>query len=580
MISKIDPALADQESLNPDYLKTIEQADLALRINDYEEALSLYQEALRLNPGEAYPEKQIKEVKAQISGEQQKRNQQYDSLIAEADDFFDKDNYQQALATYREAQQVAPEKAYPGQRISAINEITRKRNQQQEKYHRLIASADSAFSNEMLEEARSRYQEAVALFADSTYPKKQLAAIDSRIASQQKRRQQYDSLIAEADDFFDNKDFNRALSLYQDAKELIPEDGRANQRIATVEDSLTIQEQKELAYEKAIGAADSLYQKEEYQKAITQYQEAQKIFSGRNYPADRISKSMDIMANQREENKMYSRVIKNADSLFNEKKYRNAISSYNEALEIKPEDAYAKNQIAQAKKLLQEREEAFSLAMAQGVNQFEKENYQQALNHFNKALTFKPGNDQATERRNETQKVLEQLRQEMMKQYNAVIAEADKSYENKDLSKAIEKYEEAERINPDADYPGEMITKIREYLAEHSLREIVNQTVTVKGNTEKKFSFQPLTYRDRANNFIVITAKRTDASAKVFLNYGAGEQKHGGVVISGIPSGEARQFVFNLANHRRWQENENNWITVYVQGGDIAISALDISKGD
>ncbi|MDZ7774628.1 MAG: hypothetical protein U5L09_02940 [Bacteroidales bacterium] len=115
----------------------------------------------------------------------------------------------------------------------------------------------------------------------------------------------------------------------------------------------------------------------------------------------------------------------------------------------------------------------------------------------------------------------------MMKRYNAVIAEADKSYENKDLSaKLLEKYEEAERINPDADYPGEMITKIREYLAEHSLREIVNQTVTVKGNTEKKFSFQPLTCRDRTNNFIVITAKRTDASAKVFLNYGAGEQKH------------------------------------------------------
>ncbi|MDZ7774629.1 MAG: hypothetical protein U5L09_02945 [Bacteroidales bacterium] len=109
---------------------------------------------------------------------------------------------------------------------------------------------------------------------------------------------------------------------------MIPENGLAKQRIATVEDSLAIQERrKELAYEKAIGAADSLYQKEEYQKAITQYQEAQKIFSGRNYPADRISKSMDIMANQREENKMYSHVIKNADSLFNEEEYRNAIGA-------------------------------------------------------------------------------------------------------------------------------------------------------------------------------------------------------------------------------------------------------------
>ncbi|MDZ7774630.1 MAG: hypothetical protein U5L09_02950 [Bacteroidales bacterium] len=81
---------------------------------------------------------------------------------------------------------MAPEEAYPGQRISAINEISRKRNQQQEEYHRLdMHRQSSALSNDMLEEARSHYQEAVALFADSAYPKKQLAAIDNRIASQQ-----------------------------------------------------------------------------------------------------------------------------------------------------------------------------------------------------------------------------------------------------------------------------------------------------------------------------------------------------------------------------------------------------------
>ena len=124
------------------------------------------------------------------------------------------------------------------------------------------------------------------------------------------------------------------------------------------------------------------------------------------------------------------------------------------------------------------------------------------------------------------------------------------------------------------------ISDIREWLAEHSLREVVNQTMAIDGNSEKKFDFQPITYRDRSNNYIVLTARRTGGNTKIFLNYGAGDQRHGGVVISNVPEGKARQFVFNLTDRRSWRENENNWISVYTQGGGISIKGLDISKGD
>lgn len=692
MIRKIDPNLDQPEPLNTEYLALIEQADLALRIKDYDEARKIYRKALEINPDEDYPQQKLDEIEDQLAkaeerketyqelvrqGEdafekenypdakqayeqaaqqfsdstypreqiakieriiagkeanqqrfdsltavaenqfrenklnealasyreakaqfpekgdvdekireinnmlanQQEKEQQYQSIIASADSLFDQNNYQDATASYREAQNLKPEADYPKERIQEI-EARIAENEEAARYNQLISSAETSFDQDNLQQARSKYKEASEVYADSTYPQEQIAKIERILSERETNQRRFDSLINVANRYYEDEEYNNALSNYEDAKALIPNNDITEEKIREIDQILDKQEALEKEYEQTVRVADSLYDAEAYQEAIVAYQEAQDIIPERDYPSDQISKSMDMMANIREEERMYKRSIANADSLFDEQSFEDAIAFYEDALQIKENDSYAKKRITEAQSQIEQREESFKKAMEQGNDYLEKEEYQKALNEFEKALALKEENEEALQKRDETQKILEKVRQEMLAQYNAIIEEADEHYDNKDFSKAIEKYEKASSVNPDADYPQKRISDIREWLAEHSLREIVNQPVALEGNSEKKFDFQPITYRDRGNNFIVLTASRTGGSAKIFLNYGSGDQRHGGVVISNVPEGEARQFVFNLTDRRSWRENENNWISVYTQGGGISINGLDISKGD
>mgnify|MGYP006277163505 FL=1 len=577
-IARIDRILASKQANQQRFDSLTAVAENQFRENKLDEALASYRQAKAIFPEKGDVNEKIREIN-NIMANQQEKEEQYQSIIASADSLFDQSNFQEATASYREAQNLKPEADYPKERIQEVEKLIAQ-NEKEAKYNQLISSAESAFEQDNLLQARSQYEEASKVYADSAYPREQIASIERIIAEREARELRFDSLINVANRYYEAEEYNNALSNYEDAKALFPNNDITEEKIREIDQILDKQEALEKEYAQVVRVADSLYDAEAYQEAILAYQEAQEIISERDYPSDQIAKSMDVMANIREEKRMYNRAIEEADSLFAEQDYINAITSYNNALLIKENDNYAKNRIKEAQHQIEQREKSFKMAMELGNAYLEKEEYQKALNEFEKALALKEENEEALQKRNETQKILEKIRQEMLAKYNVIIEQADAHYENKDFSKAIEQYEKAASVNPEADYPEKRISDIREWLAEHSLREVVNQTMAIDGNSEKKFDFQPITYRDRSNNYIVLTARRTGGNTKIFLNYGAGDQRHGGVVISNVPEGKARQFVFNLTDRRSWRENENNWISVYTQGGGISIKGLDISKGD
>ncbi len=577
-IARIERIVSERETNQNRFDSLTAVAEDNFQDNKLNEALANYRDAKSIFPDNENVEEKIQEIN-NILANQQEKEQQYQNIITSADSLFDQSNYQDATASYRKAQDLKPEADYPKEKIQEIEGLL-SAQEKASNYKELISSAETAFEQDNLQQARRQYEEASKVYSDSTYPREQIAKIERIVSERETNQRRFDSLIDVANRYYEEKDYNNALSNYEDAKALIPDNEIVEEKIREIDRILDKQEAREKEYEQIVRVADSLYEAEAYQDAITAYQEAQEVIPERDYPSNQIAKSMDVMANIREEEKMYNRSISNADSLFGEQDFKEAISFYEDALEIKENDSYAKSRIAEAQSQIEQREESFRRAMEQGNAYLEKEEYQKALKEFEKAVALKEENEEALQKRNETEKILEKIRQEMLARYDAIIKEADGHYNNKDFSKAIEQYEKAASVNPEADYPEKRISDIREWLAEHSLREVVNQSVVMEGNSEKKFDFQPITYRDRSNNFIVLTASRTDGSVKIFLNYGAGDQRHGGVVISNIPEGKARQFVFNLTDRRSWRENENNWISIYTQGGGISIKGLDISKGD
>lgn len=108
-----------------------------------------------------------------------KAGAQYDKNITEADAFFEKENYNDALRLYTAAFKIKPDEKYPADRINEINEIKRLDAERiaEENYYREIDQADNFFDNEEYESALAAYQRAV-YFKSDQYPKDRIKEIE------------------------------------------------------------------------------------------------------------------------------------------------------------------------------------------------------------------------------------------------------------------------------------------------------------------------------------------------------------------------------------------------------------------
>ena len=108
-----------------------------------------------------------------------KSGKQYDKNITEADAFFEKENYNDALRLYTAAFKLKPDEKYPADRINEINEIKRLDAERlaEENYYREIDQADNFFDNEEYESALAAYQRAV-YFKSEQYPKDKIKEIE------------------------------------------------------------------------------------------------------------------------------------------------------------------------------------------------------------------------------------------------------------------------------------------------------------------------------------------------------------------------------------------------------------------
>jgi tetratricopeptide (TPR) repeat protein len=108
-----------------------------------------------------------------------KSGAQYDKNITEADAFFEKENYNDALRLYKAAAKIKPEEKYPDVRINEINEIKRLDAERlaEENYYREIEQGDDFYDSEEFESALAAYQRAV-YFKSEQYPKDRIAEIE------------------------------------------------------------------------------------------------------------------------------------------------------------------------------------------------------------------------------------------------------------------------------------------------------------------------------------------------------------------------------------------------------------------
>ena len=248
-------------------------------------------------------------------------------------------------------------------------------------------------------------------------------------------------------------------------------------------------ELKKKKFDELIAKGDKLCDEGKYDEAIDAY-EAAIDYDPFNYLPDNKIEICERKRGQGEKiEKEYKRLIANADALFNQKRYKDALSPYKKASGLKPSEQYPKQRIEEINKILaqlkekqkeEELNKEYNRYITLADRQFSNKQYELAKQNYNKALGIKPKEDYPKQKIAEIDAILAKQQQELAakaererknKEYLAVIGEADKAFKAKNYDNAKSLYNKALTIKPDEQYPKEKIKEIDKILADLAAKE-------------------------------------------------------------------------------------------------------------
>ncbi|NOZ48399.1 MAG: hypothetical protein GXO79_16730, partial [Chlorobi bacterium] len=493
-IGEIDAILKDLKQQRKEYDNIIAAADKKFSSNKYNEAKSLYNNALNLFPEELYPKSKIEEIdlklSALLSAEELKKakEKEYTNNIRTGDSLFALTAYNKSKLAFEKALQLKPNEKYPKNKIDDILNELEKIKLLNEKYNTLIASADGSFSTKQYKESKTSYEKALELKPEEQYPKERLIEVNQKIAEQQKLlsdtkklNEQYNNYITSADDAFKQKNYELAKTNYQSALNLKQNEQYPTNKIKEIEDIFYTQNQVKLSYKQEIEKADNYFNLKEYEFAKTYFEKALAIISTEQYPKDKINEIDNILDELKQKQKSYDKLIVIADKKYNDKEWTEAKNNYENALTILPNEEYPANRITEINKILDEIrlakenkikiEQGYAEAVAQADSKFNAGNYAEAKNDYTKALNFKPDESYPKSKIIEIDDLLEKEQKNKETTYNRAIASADSYLFQKKYSAAKSNYNKALNIFPDKEYPQLKLKEIDALIAQAAADE-------------------------------------------------------------------------------------------------------------
>lgn len=374
-----------QEELYKGYLAA---GAKALASKSYDEARGDYQQALNIKPKDATAQSKLKEIDKKLADQQleednKKKDAYFSNFITLGNEALSKGSYDEAETAFNEALKIEPGNAEAQKLLDNIKnkraQIAEKENQEKlakerdEKYTQLISLADKALLTELNETAKDYYTKANQLKPNEPYPSQKIAEIDKQLSSQaaEKNKQAKDSLLTvqynlavdKGEKALEAADFKNAKIAFQLAAGLKPGEQYPKNKLQEIDirqqelnaqkkaeaDSLQMLAQADKQYKLIMNQANAAFAKKDYEIAKKGYTEASTLKPGEDLPKQKladVTAKLDSIQLQKENDEKYETAIVAADSLaFVSKDFVEALKYYRQAAESRPSESYAQKQI-------------------------------------------------------------------------------------------------------------------------------------------------------------------------------------------------------------------------------------------
>lgn len=605
---------------------------------DYPKAKIEYQKALAIDPEAKYPKDKLAQIRKVYTDPADEAN--YNNAVSKGDQYVSSGNYIAAKEQYSAALVIKPDDRVTREKMTKADKLAIEKNTRLKEYESVIKTADQFLSSKSYSEALKKYHQADSLNPDETYQKTKINEIETILSAQKDLDDRYNFTVNEADEAYMNRDYSLAKTKYQQASKIKPLENYPKSMLERVDESIKTQDKYSKEKEKedarlyaenrkqdSINAVletqrlKALKEEENKQAAIAAQQLAEqnkqdslkaveeaRLQAGKKAEDDRIaleSAQKDALQRKQdsirldEESKVAAAKKAEEEKLsllekqnIAEKQRQDSISSEEQAKEIaanqEKERLLAEEKRVEEEKAKQIEIEQRSIADKEyydaidGADRlFAEQDFASSIKLYEKASSIKPAEEYPKNKIITAHNILLERLKNNLDSYNKFIAAGDLAFQTKIFDKAIEEYELAIEMRPEETYPSQMIDKIRKLMEDNTMVNLVDKSIILIDANEQRFSFKPIEMRLRKNNYIVIKAKKTTEKApKLFINYGKDGLKSGGIVMKGIDSDETASYLVRISTQDMWYRNDNNWITIYPEGGDLEITSIQISQGD
>ncbi|TNE55637.1 MAG: hypothetical protein EP338_02365 [Bacteroidetes bacterium] len=406
----------------------------------------------------------------------------YQRILREAE-ALERSNIDGAIAKYQTALNQRPNDGAVKNKIADLKRIKEERKNQAEidrKYQDAMKKGNTAFVAKNYTEAIKWYNEAGMLKPKEKEPVDRAAEAErlEKENSDKQENEAYLKILKVGQKAIDEKNWDKAMDMYNRASKLKPNDQIPKNKLKEVE-RLRKEEQEseqlEEAYKEKIKKAEASAAGQNYQEAINYFEEAKKLKPTEATPPRRI-KELKILLNKELEGEkrdaMYQKYMTSGDQALDAKDYQKALSDYRNALTVKDNDPMAISKIKQVERLIDEannkkneadQKKRFDLLVKEGDNLFKASDWSKARQKYEEALGIISSDAYARRQVDKCIKNL-QAKPDEQKQYNKLISKADDYFNSSNYNKAKELYNRALTLKSNDPYPQKKLNEIEQIL--------------------------------------------------------------------------------------------------------------------
>ena len=279
----------------------------------------------------------------------------------------------------------------------------------------------------------------------------------------------YESLMKKGNEKFTAKDYISAKTYFEMALKQKANDPTAKKKLDESVKKIQEDGARQEVFYAHLDAGDQYYGQQKYEEALTEYEAALKVFPEDKYVGGQANAVRAILKERQDKQDAFDTAMSQGETLLAEDNYDAAIMQFETASEIFPNDKLPKEKLAEAKQkkqLYTEKVTRFDNLMEEARQFGLRKNYEAAIGKLDQALELFPNDLEANAKRNEFQTA-----KGVADQYNGIITVADQLYENKAYKEAKAQYQSALAVVKGDAYATDMIARLDPLIAQQDAEE-------------------------------------------------------------------------------------------------------------